>query len=318
MYTIVDGIATMNSQFDILLIGQRGVGKSTLLRKYVMGTHDEPNFESSDCLVYKSVEMPCRCGSRPLDSTANKQISILDSSAGVDTLLTHNAHQVNNAQTIVFAYSAASSESFESLEYTINCIESVRGILPPCVIVSLKPDFGDMGQVSANQGKELAESCGALSFMEAYLYDDGSVDAVFAPLVDVVLRREEHKLCMRNIATEPNHTIEELNQSNETSLLKSSMHKFKSQGDQTTLHSKARTLPKSRSPRPSASMRSSATDVGDASSEPSVHEDLTDKFSDFRAPLSKSDQLRRFSSRCTRSLLNEKPRKSKAGCCIIM
>ncbi|KAM9913980.1 hypothetical protein OXX69_001072 [Metschnikowia pulcherrima] len=315
LYTIVDGIATMNSTFDILVIGQRGIGKTTMLRKYVMGTHDEPSFESSECLVYKSVEMPCSCDSKAsTDSNTNRQISILDSSAGVDTLLTQNSYQVKNAQTMVFAYSAASSESFESLEYTINCIESVRDKLPPCVIVSLKPDLGQTDQVSASQGEQLAKSCGALSFVETYLYDDCPVDDVFAPLVEVVLQNDLHKACE---PISPNSASCAARKSKNSVSMRTSSSESETVPDNHSLTNDKQSLPTT--PREAGSSQESDDNMfGDESSDPSIHQDLTEKCSDVDALAQQNQQSAVRNVHRSKSSSDGKSCKPKSGCCIIM
>lgn len=319
VYTIVDGMTTMNSPFDILVIGKLGVGKTSLLRKYVMGTYAEPSFELSECLVYKTVEIPCSGLDRGVGSSdyiTNKQISILDSSAGVDSLLTHNSYQVNNAQTMAFAYSAACSESFEWLEYTINCIESVRDKLPPCVIVSLKSNQDELVQVLASQGKELAKSCGALLFAEAYLYDDSLVDNVFAPLIEIALQKEEQK----NLSVKPPPLSKNNVQMSTDSVLITrpkntgfTPEEYESPTEEHTQNESTHQLLSQTS-----RVESTSTETNDEqNTNHSVHQDLTEKFSDFGTPTLNSMGS---TSRCTRRSrsINSKTGKAKSGCCIIM
>lgn len=319
VYTIVDGMTTMNSPFDILVIGKLGVGKTSLLRKYVMGTYAEPSFELSECLVYKTVEYPCYGLDRGVgssDYTTNKQISILDSSAGVDSLLTHNSYQVNNAQTMVFTYSAACSESFEWLEYTINCIESVRDKLPPCVIVSLKSNQDELVQVLSSQGEELAKSCGALLFAEAYLYDDSLVDDVFAPLIELTLRREEQK---RFSMKPPSLSKNNVQMSTDSVLItrpKNTGFTPEEYESPTEEHTQNESTNQSSSQTSRA--ESTFTETNDEQHiNHSVHQDLTEKFSDFGTPTLNSMGS---TGRCTRRSrsINSKTGKAKSGCCIIM
>ncbi|OBA23384.1 hypothetical protein METBIDRAFT_29868 [Metschnikowia bicuspidata var. bicuspidata NRRL YB-4993] len=309
MYTIVDGITTMNSPFDILVIGQRGVGKTTLLRKYVMGARDVPEFELSECLVYKSVERPCHClnsSSVTSETTINKHISILNSSAGVDTLLTQNSYQVNNAQTMVFAYAAASSESFEALEYTINCIESVRDKLPPCVIVSLKPDLNQMDQVLASQGEALAKSCGALLFVEADLYDDRPVDNVFAPLLEVLFLKDEHQNCLPTNLGNTEALSNDLKD-----FLVDEVDNLKE--DSFVLKRMAEITLKRTSP---TSSRSSAA-KSENPSEVSVHQQPTEKLNEFRTASLKSLESSFRTSRLSQAP-GSKVDKATSSCCNIV
>lgn len=305
----------MNSPFDILVIGQRGVGKTTMLRKYVMGTYDVPGFELSECLVYKSVENPCLSPhSSPVVSEAptNKQVSILDSSAGVDTLLTQNSYQINNARTMVFAYSAASSESFEALEYTINCIESVRNRLPPCVIVSLKPEHGQMDQILISQGEELAKSCGALLFQEVYLYSDRSVDDVFVPLIEVIFGKQECQDCsperLKNRSTIINGTKRSPPNADDDKFLSRDTSSALLIAEADMSHS-------TNSPLTFSSMEMPSGGV-DRHTSVSVHRHSTEKFDEFRTPSLKSLDSSFSPNRRSRTPPS-KLDKAKNGCCVI-
>lgn len=195
MQKILDGISTIHSPFDILLIGRKGIGKSSLMRKYFTSTREDSDFDSSECLMFKNVSVPCACSP---DSkivhpglTIQRQISILDSSSTVEELLTNSSYQVTNARTMLFAYCADSADSFESLEYMINCIESVRDVLPPCMIVSIKIDQLQMDQVSSSQGQLLADSCRAEAFVEVDLNSKEPFDYAFQPLIAKALELQD-------------------------------------------------------------------------------------------------------------------------------
>lgn len=177
MHKVWDTMTTVNNTFDILVVGDAGVGKSALVRKYVLGTFVDTKHDSEELHITM------------VGTTQARELHILDSSCTAEMYMTLHQHQVHNAQAMLFAFLLNSRDSYEVLEYTINCISSMCGdVLPPCMVVGLQLDRYDSYQVSHTDGQELAMRCGALDYFQVSLKTD-AVDHVFAPLVERVPER---------------------------------------------------------------------------------------------------------------------------------
>ncbi|WPK24614.1 hypothetical protein PUMCH_001893 [Australozyma saopauloensis] len=175
----LDISSTINSRFDILIVGDNGVGKSTLLHKYITGEFCE-FLPTEECVRVKPV------GSNTVkmssDATKTDTISILDSSASLSSYLTDHEFLIRNARTILFTYCIDSIASFEALEYTINCIKSMLPETVPCALAALKMDLLDSQQVSYEDGLALSKRCNALAFHEVSSKIDATVGRVFVEL----------------------------------------------------------------------------------------------------------------------------------------
>lgn len=182
----LDISTTSKSKFDVLIVGDQGVGKSTLLYKYMTGIFCE-ELPSEECVRVKTItDQPYgKCELVTGEYGAKREtISILDSSASLSSFLTDHAFLILNARTILFTYSIDSLKSFEDLEYTMSCIRSLTKTPLPCAIAALKMDLIDYQQVSFEQGMALAEQFNALAFNEVSSKIDATVDIVFKSLVD--------------------------------------------------------------------------------------------------------------------------------------
>lgn len=206
-----DKFTTVESHFDVLVVGDANVGKTSLIRRFVFGSFIETEEDSED-LYCKIVDAPARdddsCGTL-------KEVFILDSSCSADQFLAQSPHQVHNALTMLFAFSLDSRDSYEVLEYTINCISTMRGdSLPPCIIVGTKLDRYDHYQVSYADGQELALRYGALSFVQISAKDDSSVDAAFAPLLESLMEPKHtnasYKFALSSLVNTPSSLLSSL------------------------------------------------------------------------------------------------------------
>lgn len=196
MHKVVDPIATISSSYDILLIGLTGVGKSSLVFKFVKDLshyHGQPQIEQlhfvqvarNSCGIYQSCS---GYGSKP------DFVTILDSASFTEEYSARKAEQIKNARAVLFAYSVSDRESFEALEDDIESIRMIRGSnLPPFVIGGLKLDTYHGYQVLSLEGEELATRYGALGFHEVSAQENINVEEIFSPLIQQILKERQGK-----------------------------------------------------------------------------------------------------------------------------
>lgn len=182
----LDISTTSKSKFDVLIVGDQGVGKSTLLYKYITGLFCE-DLPSEECVRVKTILKELDDNKQAPESkvgTNRDTISILDSSASLSSYLTDHSFLIQNARSMLFTYSIDSLKSFEDLEYTMTCIRSLTSKPLPCAIAALKMDLIENQQVSLDQGLALAERFHALAFNEVSSKQDVTVDKVFESLIE--------------------------------------------------------------------------------------------------------------------------------------
>lgn len=197
MHRIVDGIATLSTRYDILLIGQSGVGKTSLIYKFIGESSMYHSQSQVEELHYIQVSTKTYSRSVPHASSLApyQQISILDSTSLTEAYSSRKAQQMKNAKSILFAYSVSDRESFEALEYNIAAIQMITGDdFPPFVVAGLKLDMYHGYQVLFQEGEELASRYGARAFYEVSSQENRHVDEIFCPLIESVLRARSQSL----------------------------------------------------------------------------------------------------------------------------
>lgn len=189
-HRILDGIATLHHQYDILVMGGKNVGKTSLIYKFLNRIPPE-NHESGDELHAKMIDLQRRSKqttSASSVSSAFEEITILDASSSGEAYASSKSQQVRNAHTILFVYNIANRDSFEALEYMMEGVMVIRSDLPPpFVVVALELESLTEYQVLDYEGAELANRFGALEFIEVSMRCDEEVNHVFQVLVDEAL-----------------------------------------------------------------------------------------------------------------------------------
>lgn len=195
MNRVLDGLSSLNTQYDILVMGESGVGKTSLVQRYVNGVFNEGPHEQAEQLYVKAIEND---HGNTVASTSShnalSEVSILDSSPLADVYGASRKQQVKNASTIMFVYAMDDRQSFEALEYLIGTLRTLcDGDLPPFVVVAAKLDMFNYCQVWYDEGEAMANRLGAIGFFLVSTLSDIHVNDCFAPLVDVALEAKENR-----------------------------------------------------------------------------------------------------------------------------
>ncbi|KAK6461457.1 P-loop containing nucleoside triphosphate hydrolase protein [Scheffersomyces coipomensis] len=180
----MNSILALKDSFDILVIGDHQVGKSSLIQSYLHETFI-PNIDSSlEDLHTKVIG----------DHTDYYELSILDTSSVTDSFARSRQQQIINASTLLLVYSITDTNSIMHLHDIYDRIQATRPILPPVIVVGSKADLVDERQVTWEEGHEFSQSINATGFFECSSKDNSHVQDAFLRLSDIVLAKHQSEI----------------------------------------------------------------------------------------------------------------------------
>jgi Ras-related protein Rab-1A len=155
--------------FKLLLIGDSGVGKSSLLHRFADDEYKEDYISTIGVdFKFKTVE-----------GADGKQVKLqIWDTAGQERFRTITSSYYRGAHGIVIVYDITDSESFANVKQWLHEINRYASENVNKLLVGNKCDLESERQVSLEQGKELAESLG-LTFVETSAKSNSNVDQVF-------------------------------------------------------------------------------------------------------------------------------------------
>jgi len=178
--TLVDPV--FDFQFRIILVGESTVGKTSLLR----------SLTKSSFWAGEEATVGVDFVARNIKVGSNKIKLHLWDTAGQERFRFLSRSYYRNSVGVVVAYSILRRSTFEGVERWVEEAREYAGpVAPTIVVVGCKLDLIDIGckrQVSYNEGKELAESLGAL-FIETSAKHGVAVEEAFKLLCEGILER---------------------------------------------------------------------------------------------------------------------------------
>ncbi|KAK6205503.1 GTP-binding protein of the ras family [Scheffersomyces amazonensis] len=177
----MNSIQTLKDNFDILVIGDHQVGKSSLILNYLHDTFINDIDASVEDLHTKVIS----------ENNEYYELSILDTSSVTDSYARSRQKQIINASTLLLVYSTTNTESLLHLHDIYDKILSIRPLLPPIVVVGTKFDLVDERQVSWEEGHEFSKNINSVGFFECSAKSNVNVDEAFQRLADIVLSRHQ-------------------------------------------------------------------------------------------------------------------------------
>ena len=167
--------------FKILLIGNSGVGKSSLLLRFSDDTFTG-NFMPTIGVDFKIRTLE-------VDGKTIK-LQIWDT-AGQERFKTITSSYYKGAHGIIVVYDVTDKDSFKNIDTWMNEIEKHASDNVSRILCGNKSDLEDSRQVSTDEGKELADTYN-IRFIESSAKDNSNVEEAFTLMTKEIKSRVVH------------------------------------------------------------------------------------------------------------------------------
>ena len=164
----------LKNKFDVCVIGPRGVGKSTLIYRFVHESLPNELELGKEKLYSKSISY----------NNSFRMVTIYDAAGEMDISEDHLFH----AKSILLCYSLENNRSLLELEDMTERIQCRVNSDVIYAVVAIKKD--GYRQVKTEIGEAFAESINAIGFYECNPLDDNLTDQVFESLIHAVIDME--------------------------------------------------------------------------------------------------------------------------------
>lgn len=181
--------------FKILLIGNSGVGKSSLLLRFADDTFTD-NFMPTIGVDFKIRTLE-------VDGKTIK-LQIWDT-AGQERFKTITSSYYKGAHGIIVVYDVTDKESFKNIDTWMNEVEKHASDNVSRILVGNKNDLSDSRQVTTDEGKELSDQYN-IRFMETSAKESANVEEAFTLMTKEIKSRVVH-----TEARKPSQTGKKLN-----------------------------------------------------------------------------------------------------------
>mmetsp|Transcript_5151 Transcript_5151/g.5903 ORF Transcript_5151/g.5903 Transcript_5151/m.5903 type:complete len:206 (-) Transcript_5151:41-658(-) len=167
--------------FKILLIGNSGVGKSSLLLRFADDTYTD-NFMPTIGVDFKIRTLE-------VDGRTIK-LQIWDT-AGQERFKTITSSYYKGAHGIIVVYDMTDKESFKNIDNWMNEVEKHASDNVSRILVGNKCDLEESRQVTTDEGKELADQYN-IRFMETSAKESANVEEAFTLMTKEIKSRVVH------------------------------------------------------------------------------------------------------------------------------
>lgn len=177
--------------FKFILVGDTGVGKSSILLKYC-----EDRFVPEHNVT---VGVDFRSKTVQLDPTSKVKIQIWDT-AGQETFGTIVRSFYRDAAGILLVYDVKNLDTFKNLETWLQEVRTHCEYDPIYVLIGNQCDNGER-QVSQEEARRFMEECSIDLFFETSAYNGQNIDKAFIEAVKLVYLHYMQEKAEQNIPT---------------------------------------------------------------------------------------------------------------------
>mmetsp|Transcript_28084 Transcript_28084/g.42486 ORF Transcript_28084/g.42486 Transcript_28084/m.42486 type:complete len:228 (-) Transcript_28084:202-885(-) len=173
--------------FKCLLIGDSGVGKSSLLLRYA-----DDQFNES---TVNTIGVDFKIRTIELDSKIVK-LQLWDT-AGQERFRTITNSYYRSAHGIVIVYDVTDEESFRNVKTWLLEIDRYGPVNVNKLLVGNKTDIPEKRQISTQQGRDLAASLG-IQFLETSAKENSNVEKIFISMASEIKKRMKSQAMVPN------------------------------------------------------------------------------------------------------------------------
>ena len=171
----------------IILIGNSGVGKTSIINRFYLNNFDEKgSITISANFVAKSIKIDGQ----------NIMLNIWDT-AGEEKFRSINKIFVKDSNIIIFVYDITTHKSFEELDYWYQYIINELGKEVIFGLAGNKADRVEEEDVSREEGEEKSKELGAIFALLSAKEDKIRIDSFFYNLVKIYLENPLYKTIRR-------------------------------------------------------------------------------------------------------------------------
>jgi len=169
--------------YKILLVGDANVGKSSLIRRLLLGEFD-PDYTAT-------VGVDLSAAALNLDESTPVILTLIDLGGQADFSALRSQYY-RGAHLAAFVYDISNRESFEHLPFwhkgVMENVTTVDGKAVLAMLIGNKSDRADKREVSAEEGANFAEGLG-IPFMETSAKTGENVETTFTEIARMALER---------------------------------------------------------------------------------------------------------------------------------
>lgn len=162
----------------VLLVGDSGVGKSSILQRFVKGTFQDQQ-PTTIGVDFSTIEM----------ELYNKRVKLMIwDTAGQEKFRALTSTFYRGAKGVILVYDVTRASTLNSLsDYWLQELDMYASSAEPVrMIIANKVDMGEQREVSWAQGMDFAKACGSL-FVEASAKSGVAISTAFEELVLKIL-----------------------------------------------------------------------------------------------------------------------------------
>uniref|UniRef100_A0A3Q4ADB3 Ras-related protein Rab-15 n=1 Tax=Mola mola TaxID=94237 RepID=A0A3Q4ADB3_MOLML len=172
--------------FRLLMLGDSGVGKTCMLRRFTEGEFDTSHIST--------IGVDFKMKTLEIDGI-KVRVQIWDT-AGQERYQTITKQYYRRAQGIVFVYDITNKPSFQHLAKWVSDVDEYAPDMVQRILVGNKSDDEMRRQVTTDQGSKLAETYG-MDFFETSASASSNITESFTRVVELVL--QAHKRDVDNL-----------------------------------------------------------------------------------------------------------------------
>ena len=176
-----ENILEEGSEIKVILLGESGVGKTSLIKAYLNKNIDKNEITTS---------VPVLANSKISVKYKSFDICLWDT-AGQEKFRSVTSHFYKGSHIAIFVYDVTVKESFKQLEkYWVKSLEDIIGKDIIYGLAGNKIDLFDKQVVSENEGREFAEKIGAIFKETSALTCRKDIIQFINQLVEKLLKKE--------------------------------------------------------------------------------------------------------------------------------